>query len=298
MKRMIILIFLLLSIDLRSQLRLKMEARQDLNIVECEPIWVRVILRNEGDGKEVIGVKGMRFLTRLEGFYMLVNGKEYRGPWQRCNPVWEDEVFGKDYIGKGEEIKEDIDLRIMELGEGEYEIECKIEFKDGRILKSNNLKINIKKPMGEDLEAYKYAEEYMKKAYPKGYKKIELCEVATSDKILTHFPTSTYAGWVLADFRYKTSDFDKEERKKEKLDYRDLIEKFIEANPNFVLSGYLLSKAAYISLEYGETEKACILYERSLQLPWKGFFSERLKIESKKRAEDTYNKLKKDGKCK
>ncbi len=118
------------------------------------------------------------------------------------------------------------------------------------------------------------------------------------DVLLTHFPTSTYAGWVLADFRYRTADFDKEGRKKEKLDYRDLIEKFIEANPNFVLSGYLLSKAAYISLEYGETEKACILYERSLQLSWKGFFSERLKIESKKRAEDTYNKLKKEGKCK
>ncbi len=287
MKRMIILIFLLLSIDLRSELRLKMEARQDLNIVECEPIWVRVILRNEGDGKEVIGV---RFLTRLEGFYMLVNGKEYRGPWQRCNPVWEDEVFGKDYIGKGEEIKEDIDLRIMELGEGEYEIECKIEFKDGRILKSNNLKINIKKPMGEDLEAYKYAEEYMKKAYPKGYKKIELCEVATSDKILTHFPTSTYAGWVLLNLPHGGWGTKDNKYVNEKKRYQELVEMFIEAHPEFPYAGYLAANAGYIALENNNYRSACKLFKNAIELP--------TAIELTEKTKKMYNELKQEGKCK
>ena len=87
MKFIIKILILMFSLNLFSQLELKLEKNYADKLVKCEPIWVKIILENKSNRKIKIGVAGVSDLTRMEGFYFLVNGREYRGPWS-----WPDAI--------------------------------------------------------------------------------------------------------------------------------------------------------------------------------------------------------------
>ena len=309
MKVIIRILILIFSLNLFSQLELKLEKNYGEKVVRCEPIWVKVILENKGKKRERIGLEGMAHLTRLKGFYMEVNGEKYIGPWYEYNIAYELEVLGKDYLDYGEKIIEELDLRIMALKEGNYEIYAILNL-FGKMYKSNKIELDIEAPVGIDEEAYRYAEEeynrlmgdyWNRENKPYNIRFMGVCKYLTENPTFTleNFPISTYAGWALKDYVYKTFDYDEEGRKNEKRKYRDLIETFVNANNDFIFAGSLLSKAAFISLELGEKNKACELFDKSLKLKWQvPTMNNKLKEEAIKRSKSAYEKLKKEGKCK
>ena len=309
MKVIIRILILIFSLNLFSQLELKLEKNYGEKVVRCEPIWVKVILENKSNRKVIIGVEGAVSLTLIKSFYFLVNGREYRGPWSDGHEVIEFPANAKNYIDKGESKESNIDLRIMALQEGKYDLEAVLELEE-KVYKSNKIELDIEAPVGIDEEAYRYAEEeynrlmgdyWNRENKPYNIRFMGVCKYLTENPTFTleNFPISTYAGWALKDYVYKTFDYDEEGRKNEKRKYRDLIETFVNANNDFISAGSLLSKAAFISLELGEINKACELFDKSLKLKWE-FLAMNKKFKEKEinRSKSVYEKLKKEGKCK
>jgi len=176
--------------------------------IDCEPIKVEIGLKNNGAERIKIGY--YKSLTRNKAFYLMINGEEYRGP-KRAHEGFTETIEIETFLEAKEEIREEIDLRVIGLKAGRYEIKAVVDFSEyGE--RYNNLKVEsepieliIKKPIGVDEIAYKEAEKYMNEHYKSGYRKVDFCEIITGEGwgnefrniLLEKYPTSTYAGWVV-----------------------------------------------------------------------------------------------------
>ena len=275
-----ILLIIFLSANLQSEVveeYVKIEAMQKV-YVKGEPIYFK--LERNGVLKEreyyIDGVKCKRRVRAVPDFGLggdLTNKNEVKA-------TREEYAFP---------IRNVCDYRIRDMVAGEHEF-C---YKEGKLKACSDFMII--EPEGIDREVF---EKYIKGEYFDIEEELKQYESKLKEELLK-FPTSTYAGWALKDYVYKTFDYDEEGRKNEKRKYRDLIETFVNANNDFIFAGSLLSKAAFISLELEEINKACELFDKSLKLKWQvPTMNNKLKEEAIKRSKSAYEKLKKEGKCK
>lgn len=88
----------------------------------------------------------------------------------------------------------------MALPEGKYDLEAVLEL-EGKVYKSKKIELEIEQPIGEDEEAYRYAEKNHRTSEGEIYniRFIEMCRYLTENPafILEKFPTSTYARWAM-----------------------------------------------------------------------------------------------------
>jgi hypothetical protein len=190
---------------------------------------------------------------------------------------------------------------------------------EGNILSTQD-RILITEPSGVDLEAFK--------AYS-GY------PFARQEELLEKYPTSTYTGWALLNYRpdlpgvlYGKSDKEKLvssalSRKQEDINYywftervppdekRDserrvamqkmvhVIEGFVSAHPEFPFSGYLLAAGGFKSFVLGDFNGTCKMLKSSLTLSWQlPQASEEAIKKYKEGTEYVLGILQKEGKCK
>ena len=214
MKGIIIFLFIYFSNQVFGGLEVYIKEKYKLNLVDCEPIIVKVGWKNNGTEKIKVGAPNMILYSK--SFYLTINGREYRGPWGKYKPQILVKPSEKDWLDPNEEVSNEIDLRVIGLGEGNYEIKAVVDFTgygegyyNGKV-ESKEVELEIRKPMGIDEEAYKGAEKYIKQHYKGEYKKSDFCEILTGEGwgnefrniLLEKYPTSTYAGWVLAGTNY------------------------------------------------------------------------------------------------
>jgi len=347
MKLILLILIICFSCQGFGDLELFIKEKYKLDLVECEPIKVEIGWRNAG--KERIRVGFNRNPTESNAFYLVINGIEYRDPFKGYRATIEPEAGAKDYLDGWEEIREEVDLRIIGLKAGVYEIKAVVDFTgygrgyyNGKV-ESNAIELEIRKPMGIDEEAYKGAEKYIREHYKGEYKRLDFCEILTGEGwgnefrniLLEHYPTSTYAGWVLLhlqniggvipirekelikkkaniiasglDRKILNPDWDTYKIVEgKKVHTRDLYEKnafyqekFISANPDFIFSSNISTSLADGYLYYlGETKKGCYYLELALKLDkWWGY-NEREAESMKEGAKFYLEELKRLGVCK
>ncbi len=235
---------------------------------------------------EPIYIRLTRYGTPYGGDIYL-DGKVCNSPYITPVPqmaIFSSEVKGGKRIKLGEKIKEvtynilnQCDLRMKDMEIREYEI-C---YKDKLVKACDSFTFEY--PKGEDLNVYKKMNKEARDfTFPESGVKAE--------ELLTHFPTSTYAGWVLLKLPHAgwgTRDKKYDEEKKR---YQELVEMFLEVHPDFPYAAYLAADAGYIALEYNNYKSACQLFKKAMELT--------TVIELTEKTKKMYNELKKEGKCK
>ncbi len=158
------------------------------------------------------------------------------------------------------------------------------------VIRSSEYTFQIKEPEGVDREIFDLWQRQNPESPPCLFPRNMEKELLDPKYILTHFPTSTYAGWVLLKLPHAgwgTRDKKYDEEKKR---YQELVEMFLEVHPDFPYAAYLAADAGYIALEYNNYKSACQLFKKAMELT--------TVIELTEKTKKMYNELKKEGKCK
>ncbi len=239
----------------------KMKEMEQYKIVPCDRVEVEVIGINWAQRKGI----------DLRRYYYIKEGGEYT-IMVRAYPFCD--------IGK-------------ERGSGRIERTWKGE------VRSEEKKIFITYPEGEDKEAY----EYFRGDIPR--------EGEKAKELLTHFPTSTYAGWVLArrtsgvDFLYENGkamiddilkpameregrrgslgkDKNGKERwvmpEEEAENYIKYAEKFLSSNGEHILSGFIYARLSLGYLALHSWEDAYKSMNESLKREWPSFLYDNVNV--------------------
>ncbi len=159
---------------------------------------------------------------------------------------------------------------------GLYSIEYRYMLIDGKDLaKPVSIVIDIREPEGEDREAYKYFKGNIPLSGDKAH------------ELLTHFPTSTYAGWVFGSPGYsiewqtgkqiiENMLMSKERKEKEgvfvdedkAMEFIKFSEKFLNANPDHVNAGLIYFKKAIAHMVLNQWDEAYEAGIKSLGYEW------------------------------
>ena len=208
MKRIFIIIITLIAFASLVSAQMKLEIRliSSKKLIECEPIWMSIVWENASQQELKIGIPIQP--ASSEAISLLINSENKKIPLHGGD----FKLYAPSTLKPGERIEDKINLRMFDLANGYYKVKAIADFSNfppgyfHGIVESNIIEFSIEAPHGIDLQAYQAAEKLPADNFDKKMTKKDIVCSYLSDKnfVLSAYPTSIYAGWILWHGIYHT----------------------------------------------------------------------------------------------